>query len=188
MKAISILILMAVAALGAESGNPDIVVLLHSNNENPSIIGPAERQAVSLLARAGVSLEWRSGNAAYRGPAEVIEAILTTPDATFKPGALAYAVLGQQTGTRIEVFYNRIDANRRDAEIVSVLAYVLVHEITHIVEGTKRHSDTGIMKAHWDRSDHQLIRSSSLSFAQDDLRMIHEWVERHNRSMIAGVR
>ena len=97
-------------------------------------------------------------------------------------------MLGQQSGTRIEVFYNRVRASRGNNEIVAVLAHVLVHEITHIVEGVNRHSETGIMKAHWDGCDHQLIRSSSLPFAEEDLRMIHAWVERHNQVLLAGVR
>jgi hypothetical protein len=28
--------------------------------------------------------------------------------------------------------------------------YVLVQEITHVLQGIKRHSDEGIVKAHWD--------------------------------------
>jgi hypothetical protein len=30
--------------------------------------------------------------------------------------------------------------------------YVLAHEIAHIIEGSDRHSDSGVMKAEWDLS------------------------------------
>jgi hypothetical protein len=29
------------------------------------------------------------------------------------------------------------------------LAHVLVHEITHALEGVSRHAETGVMKANW---------------------------------------
>jgi len=38
-------------------------------------------------------------------------------------------------------------------QVSSVLAHVLVHEVTHILQGIPRHSESGVMKAQWDSND-----------------------------------
>jgi hypothetical protein len=45
---------------------------------------------------------------------------------------------------------------------ISVTAVVLAHEITHVLEGTRRHSSTGIMKARWDNHDNFEIGRQTL--------------------------
>jgi hypothetical protein len=46
----------------------------------------------------------------------------------------------------IRVLYDRVQAMVSPAHEPHLLAYVLAHEIVHILEGTGRHSATGIMK------------------------------------------
>ena len=55
-----------------------------------------------------------------------------------------------------------------------LLAHVLVHEITHILQGTDRHSPNGIMKSHWKSEDLLQMASGPLPFDQHDLKLIHE--------------
>jgi hypothetical protein len=62
-----------------------------------------------------------------------------------------------------------------------VLAYVLVHEITHIVEGIDRHSDSGIMKAKWDDADNYEISRMKLRFAEDDVILIQAGLEKRTQ-------
>jgi len=58
----------------------------------------------------------------------------------------------------ITVFYDRIQSLARGPNRQSaLLAYVLVHEITHVVQGVNRHSQTGVMKAHWSTEDQTAI-------------------------------
>ena len=54
-----------------------------------------------------------------------------------------------------------------------LLAYVLVHEITHILEGISRHSKSGIMKAYWDVGDSYRMRRDALAFEEEDVELIH---------------
>ena len=46
----------------------------------------------------------------------------------------------------------------------SVMAHVLVHEITHVLEGVARHSGTGVMKARWDDRDYFEMRRKPRPF------------------------
>jgi len=184
-----ILVAMAMLANGAQKKEADIVVCFHADNAKFGVIGPAERLATQILRDAGISVEWWSGKEDYGRDAELIDAVLSAPDEHYLPGALASAKLGVHSGTRIEVFYNRIGSSRSDATAANLLAYALVHEITHIIEGVSRHSENGIMKANWNAYDRQLIRSNSLHFAEVDLEMIHAWAEqRHNQNLIAALR
>jgi hypothetical protein len=54
-----------------------------------------------------------------------------------------------------------------------LLAHVLVHEITHMVEGTNVHAETGIMKARWDRVDRLNMEAHPLAFTEEDVLLIH---------------
>jgi hypothetical protein len=54
-----------------------------------------------------------------------------------------------------------------------LLAHVLSHEITHLLEDVNRHSSTGLMKAHWDGNDLMEMSAKPLSFGPEDVDLIH---------------
>jgi hypothetical protein len=87
------------------------------------------------------------------------------------PGALAFC----QPAARddIRVLYDRVQAMVSPAHEPHLLAYVLAHEIAHILEGTGRHSATGIMKAQWTQDDYADIASGKLTFASEDIELVH---------------
>ena len=111
MKNVWIAILLAAgAALGsaAQKREPDVMVYLNAGTENVEVIRLAQGQAQRILDGAGIAVDWRLGSPRLRGRAEVIEAVLTEKrDENFKPGALAYATLGRDAGTRIEILPGR---------------------------------------------------------------------------------
>ena len=49
---------------------------------------------------------------------------------------------------------------------------MLVHEITHILQGVMHHSESGIMKPHWDSTDLFEMGRKPLAFAEEDVRLI----------------
>jgi hypothetical protein len=49
-----------------------------------------------------------------------------------------------------------------------VLGHVLAHEIGHVLQGTGRHSPSGVMKAHWDEDDYIIMRSKNIEFTRED--------------------
>ena len=58
-----------------------------------------------------------------------------------------------------------------------VLARVMVHEITHILQGMSNHSDKGIMKAHWNA-----VEARSLGFTADDVELIYNGMDARGAS------
>jgi hypothetical protein len=120
-----------------------------------------------MFASMGVAIDWRSD---LRGcPAEGILITLRfhTPE-NVKPRALAYAK--PYEGKHILVLYGRIACER---QIPFVLGHVLTHEITHLLQGICRHSDSGVMRAHWTRDDLAAVVLQQLTFEQKDVDLIH---------------
>jgi hypothetical protein len=92
----------------------------------------------------------------------VVSFVTSTPK-TFHPGALAYAL--PYEGVHIEVFYDRIA--QADPDLVpSLMAHVIVHEITHILQGIDRHSTGGIMQAVWGSSDYIQMKRGQLRYTR----------------------
>ncbi len=133
--------------------------------------GQAEPIASKMFVGIGVKLEWHSGQRfcqGNRGHGIVVSLSTNTPR-TLLPGALAYALPFE--GTHIEVFYDRI--NRVGPAVVTpLLAHVLVHEITHILQGTNIHSESGIMKARWEPDDYLHMETKPLAFTERDVILI----------------
>jgi hypothetical protein len=66
-----------------------------------------------------------------------------------------------------------------------LLAHVLVHEITHILQGVARHSETGIMKAHWTPVDYRQMLVHPLPFAPEDVQLLQLSMEHRSERLQA---
>ena len=141
---------------------------MKSFGDNTGIIGSAQFGASRMFAEISVMIVWANGRAC--GADDVIHVHLTDRiPANLPPDALALARL--DPGTHIEIFNDRVmngpsDLRRR------VLIFVLMHEIAHILQGVNRHSETGIMKAHWTQADFNEVKRP-LTFAAEDVALIH---------------
>jgi hypothetical protein len=154
------------------------VYLLDRANESYMTCIPAQALAVRMFAAIGISLEWGKGKPAAESsqPPIVIEVVTGMPD-NFKPGSLAYAL--PYEGSHITVLVDRIE-NMRAAS--NVLAHVMVHEITHILQGISRHSATGVMKERWAEGDFSWMRFRPLPFTDYDAALILEGIRRRAAS------
>ncbi len=134
----------------------------------------SKRIASSVFAKAGLAIDWRPKPTAPEpsGVCLRIELAEGTPDELL-PGALAVSHPYGGCSTSIIVFFDRVRSLTRGFEQESrLLAYVLVHEITHVVQGVDRHSGAGLMKAHWSAEDRQAILEGRLDFLEEDLLLI----------------
>ncbi len=168
------LLAMAMVAgreMHAENG-AGVVVYLENGVVIPQQQYLATRLADGLFAAAGVRIAWRHGVPATQVLAEeraisVRFGVNTLP--SDHPGALAFAL--PYDGTRVRVFYDRIQQNYPEHTEV-VLAHVLAHELGHILQGIARHSKYGIMKANWDCYDYKAMLRRKMSFAPADVDLL----------------
>ena len=130
--------------------------------------------ANEILAGAGVEVDWhrhRPSPSKSRRESSILVEMCTNTPRHILPGALAFAVPDE--GGHITVFYDRIkEAAQFEFWDVPLLAHVFVHEIAHILEGSEKHSNGGVMKATWSQKDIRSMRWRPLVFGQEDVEAI----------------
>jgi hypothetical protein len=133
----------------------------------------AEGMASKMFLAAGVIVKWRSGKDC---PVDSIRISLSWHSpASDHPRAYAYAL--PLEGVHIVLFWDRI-ANAGGPQALPYLAaHVLVHEVTHILQGACRHSDTGVMKTTFTGMDIAAMQTHALPFTEEDLDLIHAGME-----------
>jgi hypothetical protein len=166
----------------AETGGAFERAMVHAV---PVCVSEGVRTPAMYLARAivtdmfekiGVTIEWRFQERLCRSLSGAISVQLSndTPENQFQ-GALAYAMPFE--GTRIIIFYDRVKRTVEPPVVPHLLAQVLAHEIAHILEGIDHHSNSGLMKAHWDLRDQDRMYREPLPFTDFDAAMIHRGLE-----------
>jgi hypothetical protein len=180
MKLTAILVVVALAGVKAEaksdftldSGRQITVYVRDNGNVSFAAEAMAQGLASKMFGEIGVTVHWRTGSPAATDTGSIAIEFTTNTPATLKPGALAYAL--PYEGVHIRIFWDRLQAGPFPREI---LAHVMVHEITHILQGVPRHSDEGIMKAHWTHEDHLAMKSQPLTFTPRDVELIYEGLD-----------
>jgi len=170
--------LVAMVALGARSGLAEIRearnVTVCMDLGTSLAVSSAQPTASRIFSEIGIEIQWYSTRRCPARDAIVVTLSEHAP-ADRPPGTMAYAL--PYEGTHIVVFYDRVLARAGRGAEFRLLAYVLVHEITHILQGTDVHSDTGIMKAQWDCQDHFDMRRNRLGFTKTDVERIYEGLD-----------
>ena len=146
--------------------------------DNTSTTVPVLNQAVQLIkeifATAGVHVEWDNGGSRISKIAFDRRVIVDITDVTpwnYFEGALGYS--RPYEGVHVTVLYDRVHQAAPDAVLRSLLlAHVLVHEITHVLQGVEHHSESGIMKAHWGPADYYAMAVKPLPFTVEDILLL----------------
>jgi len=158
------------SAWAAKSDRPKVEVCIEADGHEAEVVSAAAASASTLFRSAGVKLDWCTGRSCkgQRDQVMIVSLSTDTPK-TFHPGALAYAL--PYEGVHIQVFYDRI-AQSTPELLPHLLALVVVHEVTHILQGIDRHSASGIMKAQWSTYDFTLMKRDQLRFTDSDVELI----------------
>jgi len=185
MKIRSVVGMVAIAAASAYAGDSVaprgvaareriLTVCVRSGNELQAARA-ATAEASKIFAEIGVRVVWHVGWSCP--PSESMLQISFSEETreTQLPDGLAYAL--PYEGTHIVVFYDRIKQTTRNAGAPHLLAYVMVHEIAHILQGISQHSAKGIMKAHWGPEDYFEMGRKGLRFTPDDAELIYKGLD-----------
>jgi hypothetical protein len=162
-----------------ENKKEKVMVYVQNDATVPDqVTNRAEDLASSMFATIDVKIVWRNGELSASSPQRAIAIRLARNTAKAeKPGALAYAKPCE--GIHVVVFWDRMEVGLIPTEL---LAHVMVHEITHILEGVSRHSESGIMRAQWSEDDHKMMKKHPLSFAPEDMELIYRGLAARNAS------
>ena len=172
----------SVAGSWAENQETVLIRLLDSDQVGGPSLLDAEAVAAKVLASDGFRVRWQDGDLPARSKSATggdtihpaaetmdIRLVYSTPPGK-KPSALAEALPFAQRGVRVTVFFDRVAALAGHDPLFTprILGHVLAHEIGHVLRGTDLHSETGVMKAHWDGADYCTMRAKGLKFARED--------------------
>ena len=172
MRIVTMALMAWMAGTAGHAGEPgqEVTVFLRERAYvHPEVRIPAKALAGRMFAKIGISLDWGKGEPAGESSQAYvfIDLVAETPEDRM-PGALAYAL--PYEGRHITVFFDRIE---KGPDPATVLAHVMVHEITHLLQGVSRHSDTGVMKARWTGTDFGGMRVTPLPFTREDVDLIY---------------
>ena len=131
----------------------------------------AEIIAGRIFRPIGVDVHWRRG--IVHCPKTPIGSIVVSfPEVApsqLEPSVLASAFPFE--GVHLEIYYWRIP-NRGQTYQAVLMGHLLVHEITHLLEGSAGHSASGIMKAQWSAQDIEEMLNNQVHFSGPDVARI----------------
>ena len=179
MKIIGVVVMAAVAAsafAGESANEPERAVDVCVQPVKGGLaLYSAQAWASEVFAGIKVRIEWHSSAICLAAESAIQISFSEQTPETQRPGALAYAL--PYEGTHIVVFYDRVKHTAAMRGVPQLLAYVLVHEITHILQNVSRHSAAGIMKARWDGVEYLEMSRRHLGFTTDDVDLIYRGLE-----------
>ncbi len=108
---------------------------------------------------------------------------------TLSAGSLASARPFASSGTSItlyEVPLQHFLWRYANAPPEVVLAYVLAHELAHVMKGLDHHSASGILKASWSYQEYYRMLSHTLTFTAKDVDLIRAGLEAKRSNIASG--
>jgi hypothetical protein len=180
------LVAVAAATMLSLEAQTIAVYVKDSAAVKPADLSRAMVKAAELLSAAGVEIQWHRGepssrNQDFRRPIliHIVSGIPGYPHS----GALAFAQAYE--GVHLTILYDRVAQTMPESPQV-ILGYVLAHEITHLLEGICRHSDSGVMKAAWNRADYFKMRRGGFALDSEDIDLIHLGMQRQLPALMAA--
>jgi hypothetical protein len=184
----SVRIIGFVSALGLLAGSaagqtslPQVSAFLRNEHLVPAVTAANARTMASAIMRdASVRLEWPTGSLPEQvcdpAPARPVIVVFQHSEHA-APGnnqALAYTYPYAERTPKIVINYDLVGPFGAPASVHTslLLAHLIAHELTHVLERVSRHSETGLMKAHWTSRDYAEMDRHHLAFAADDLVLI----------------
>ena len=173
--------------------DPLVTVFTYDRTGVPqAVMGRAKAVAAEAFATAGIQIRWvegkRLGEPRVVAAGEVLTVVFDGPaPASFRPQDLAFTNLGGRADANVHVFYNRVAGSEDTFAHLSAgthvsmpefLGNVLAHELTHALEGVKRHSREGLMKAEWNAGDIAGMVYGPLALAAEDLELLRAHFKR----------
>jgi len=177
MKTCWVIGIVMAAAMQAQPQDCKVDVYLASGVPTGGMLLDASTRAAQMFREIGVDVRMRIG----RPGRDPIESCTGPIVVEFEravgyhggPYELARATPYKESGACIHVFIDRVlEEGRKRGFSNALLAHVLAHEITHVLEKIARHSEEGVMKARWSLRDYESMKRHPLPFAPVDVDLI----------------
>jgi hypothetical protein len=177
------------AGMSAHAGECNLTVYVQTSLSGSATLLRAEIQATAMFREIGVEVRFwnntvRANSANNACGAPILMELDATASTRVSSGALAYAMPYAKSGTCIHIFMDRVVERANPSFGTTLLAHVMAHEITHVLEQVDRHSADGVMRAHWGSRDRDLMKSHPLPFAAIDVELIHAGIANRTQQAV----
>ena len=181
MSLIMIVVARAPRCLAASTLRLTLVIYDHAH-VGPETLAAAESTVSEILTHAGVQLIWRDGfayaaerraalNPAPEDPATLVIKLQPESEAARYGVKPVCGGIGFESGAII--FVRSFDPTR--------LAYVMAHELGHMLLGPNSHSLVGIMRGTLLPEDWEKAAQGTLGFTHSQNQQIRMWIDQRNR-------
>jgi len=179
---------ISVAVIGAATANAeekiDADVYLSDSYSSARILKQHKTIVSSIFLAAGVKIHWHDGKT-VPGAFE-IRVVKFAPPSASKDALAATRIASAD----ITIFEDRVlrrlsFAHLAEANVAP--AYIVAHELAHAMQGEFRHSETGILKAHFDSDDFTAMYFKKFAFTDWDAKLLRIGLSARSASrQIAG--
>ena len=162
--AVAIMITAVRIAHADEVGHPLTIDLQMTNAAQvpTQVLEKSQDELTRIFDGAGLAVRWTE--TAPRFTVKIVAQVLG-----FDRAASPVMGVAQRTpkAAVVQVFFKQVKAFARtyDVDLSTILAYVIAHEIGHLLLGTA-HPATGVMQAEWDRAVVHDAAKRSLTFTE----------------------
>jgi hypothetical protein len=173
---IAVILTAARVADAAEQGQLPIIRLEMANDaEVPvAILKKSQNEVARIFAAAGFGVEWIE-----TGPMLTVQMVTSAP--VYSDAAPPVLGVASRTpgGATAQIFFNQVEdlALRWHVDVGRLLAYVVAHEIGHLLLPRMPHSVTGVMKADWDPDTIREAAAGSLTFTGSQIKRLHAFAD-----------
>ena len=147
----------------AESGDP-VAIDLQLRNQSPvapDVLERSKAEVARIFAAAGRPVRWT--DSAPRYTVTIVPQALGYTRATSPVMGVA---LRLKSGRVAQIFFRQVQdfARAYRIDLSTMLAYVIAHELGHLLLPGNAHSDTGVMQPEWDSALVHDASTGSLTF------------------------
>jgi hypothetical protein len=165
----AVMIAVARVADAAEPGQlPTIHLQMDNDAEVPAaVLEKTQDAVVRIFADAGLGAEWTD-----TGPRFTVQIVIGLPRHSGAAPTVMGMALREPHGATAKIFFNQVQEFARTSrvDVGMLLAYVIAHEIGHLLLPRMPHSATGLMKADWDADLVREARAGSLTFSDAQIK------------------
>ena len=160
---VAVLATFAGVAHAGESEEPNAIDL-QLQNQSPlgaEVLERSKAEVARIFAAAGRTVRWT--DSAPRYTVTIVTQALGYPRASSPVMGTALRV---KSGPLARIFFRQVQdfAREHRVDLSTVLAYVIAHELGHLMLPGNAHSNTGVIQAEWDSALAREASTGSLTF------------------------
>ena len=167
----AVMITVARVADAAEQGQlPAIRLQMDDDADVPvAILKKSQDEVARVFAAVGVGVEWTE-----TAPTITVRIVTSALAHAGRYSSVMGVALRRPSGATAQIFLKQVQdfARTYDGDVSILLAYVIAHEIGHLLLPRMPHSPTGLMKGDWGRALVREAAAGSLTFTDAQIQRL----------------